>query len=75
MIHIDDYIIKNKLDEDVYALLQVHDELVYEIREGMAEKVAKDIEKIMESVMTLEQTRGIPMKAAGAVGNTWGELK
>jgi DNA polymerase I-like protein with 3'-5' exonuclease and polymerase domains len=41
----------------------------------MAEKVAKDIEKIMESVMTLEQTRGIPMKAAGAVGNTWGELK
>ena len=75
MIHIDDYITKNKLDADVYALLQVHDELVYEIRESLAEKVSKDIEKIMESVISLADTRGIRMKAEAALGNTWGELK
>ena len=75
MIDIDQYITENKLDEDVFALLQVHDELVYEIREDKAEKVARDIEHIMESVMSESDTKGVILKAAGAIGDNWGELK
>jgi DNA polymerase-1 len=75
MINIDEYITQNKLDDSVYALLQVHDELVYEIREDMADKVAKEIVKIMETVMDPKDTKGVVLKAEAAIGNTWGELK
>ncbi|MDB5238783.1 MAG: polymerase, partial [Candidatus Parcubacteria bacterium] len=75
MIHVDKYIRDNKLEEDVHPLLQVHDELVYEIREGKAEKISKDIEKIMESVMDPKDTKGIVLEAEAAIGTNWGALK
>src|SRR3989344_2704415 len=75
MIDIDHYITENKLENEVFALLQVHDELVYEIRQSLAEKVSKDIKKIMESVMSEQDTKGVILKAESAIGNTWGELK
>jgi DNA polymerase I-like protein with 3'-5' exonuclease and polymerase domains len=53
----------------------VHDELVYEIREDKADKVAREIERIMESVMSESDTKGVILKASGAIGNNWGELK
>ena len=75
MIAIDKYIKENKLDEAVYPLLQVHDELVYEIKEDKAEEVATQIEKIMESVMDPKDTKGVVLRASKAIGNNWGELK
>jgi len=75
MKRVDDYLVKNKLDEDVYLILQVHDELVYEIKEGIADKVAKEIKKIMESVVDPKDTLGIIFIANYAIGKNWGELK
>ncbi|MEN9912682.1 MAG: hypothetical protein RLY66_90 [Candidatus Parcubacteria bacterium] len=75
MIRVDEYIKKEGLENDVHALLQVHDELVYEIKNEKAETVSKEIEKIMEGVMSLEDTKGIRLRADGAIGETWGELK
>lgn len=75
MIEIDRYILENKLESDVFALLQVHDELVYEIRDARAEKVAGEITKIMESVMDPKDTKGVILKAEAAIGGNWGELK
>ena len=75
MIAIDKYIKENKLEEVVYPLLQVHDELVYEIKEDKAEEVATQIEKIMESVMDPKDTKGVVLRASKAIGNNWGELK
>ncbi len=75
MIRIDEYIRKEKLENDVFPLLQVHDELVYEIRKEIAKKVAGEIEKIMESVMDPKDTKGIILKASASIGNNWGELK
>jgi DNA polymerase-1 len=75
MIRIDEYIRKEKLEDDVFPLLQVHDELVYEIKKEIAKKVAGDIEKIMESVMKPEDTKGVILKASASIGNNWGELK
>ncbi|MEK7641974.1 MAG: DNA polymerase [Patescibacteria group bacterium] len=75
MIRIDEYLKKEGLQNDAHALLQVHDELVYEIKDEKAEEISKQIVKIMESVMSTEDTKGIVMKAEGAIGGTWGELK
>lgn len=75
MIDIDEYITKNKLEKDVYPLLQVHDELVYEIRADKAEKIAVEIEKIMETVMDPADTHGVILKAEAHIGDNWGELK
>ncbi|MEK7609889.1 MAG: DNA polymerase [Patescibacteria group bacterium] len=75
MVRIDEYISREKLEDDVFPLLQVHDELVYEIREDKTEKVAVEITKIMESVMSTKDTKGVIMKALASIGNNWGELK
>jgi DNA polymerase-1 len=75
MIKIDKFIVENKLEKDAYPLLQVHDELVYEIREGKAKEIAPKIEKIMESVMDPKDTRGIVLATSLNIGDNWGELK
>ncbi len=75
MIRIDEYIKKEKLESDVFALLQVHDELIYEIRKDKADKVSKDITEIMESIMKPEDTMGVKLVAQGHIGHNWGELK
>lgn len=74
MKKIDDYLIENKLEKDVYLLLQVHDELVFEIRKGKEDVIPK-LKEIMESIMEGMETRGIPLIADVMVGDNWGEMK
>lgn len=75
MIHVDAYIRREKLEKDVFPLLQVHDELIYEIREEKAQAVTREIEKIMQSVVDPAKTKGVVMTAEGAIGDRWGDLK
>ena len=75
MIRIDEYIEKEKLGDAVFPLLQVHDELVYEIKEERAKDIVPLIEKIMEQVMDLNDTKGIVLKAEASIGKNWGALE
>ena len=75
MKRIDEYLISEKLQNDVYLILQVHDELVYEIKESIVEKVMPKIKKIMESVIDTKDTKGVPLTANGEVGKNWGEME
>jgi DNA polymerase-1 len=75
MVRVDDFINAEKLADDVRLLLQVHDELVYEIKEGLVEKLAPRIKKIMESAISLEETIGVPIVVDLSVGENWGEMK
>ncbi|MFA6432840.1 MAG: DNA polymerase [Candidatus Paceibacterota bacterium] len=75
MIKVDEYLKREKLENDVFPLLQVHDELVFEMKKDKAEKVMKDIEKIMESVVDPKEIKGVVLKAKGHIGKNWGELK
>lgn len=75
MIKIDKYIVENKLTDVIFPLLQVHDELVYEIKEERVEELYPQIEKLMESVVDIKDTKGVILKASANVGNNWGELK
>lgn len=55
----------------VRMLLQVHDELIFEVEENIASAFAIRIKHIMESAYALS----VPLVAEAAVGKNWGELK
>lgn len=73
MLSIDQYIEKKKLKKDVRMLLQVHDELCFEIRNERVEEISLEIKKCMENVLTLEQAKGIVCVANAEAGKSWGE--
>ncbi|QKF73416.1 DNA polymerase I, 5' -- 3' polymerase, 5' -- 3' and 3' -- 5' exonuclease [Aliarcobacter faecis] len=62
---------KYKDDENVKMLLQIHDELIFEIKEEFVEEITKNIKNIMESIFVLN----VPLKVSLAVGNSWQDLK
>lgn len=75
MVRVHEHLKKNNLLTKVRLVLQVHDELVYEMDEKVAEGVANDIKAIMESVLTKEEAHGVPIIADMALGKNWGEMK
>lgn len=75
MVEIADYFKKEGLEKDAYIMLQVHDELVFEIREDLVAKIAPKIKEIMESAIPKEKSRGVPIVAEGKMGKNWGEMK
>ena len=70
MIASDRYIKKNHDDGDVYALLQVHDEIIFEVKESVVDDFTKNITRVMEKVCELS----VPLVVDTAIGNNWGEL-
>lgn len=52
-------------------LLQVHDELVFEVEEDKVISAAQEIKKMMENIYKL----AVPLKVDLEVGDNWGELK
>jgi len=64
---------ENKLDE-VRILLQVHDELIFEIKDGLVAEYVEKIKKIMEEIL-LEKDSEVPLKVSVACGENWAELK
>jgi DNA polymerase-1 len=75
MVRIDEYLVKEKLEDKVRLLIQVHDELDYEIHESVKTQMVKKIKEIMEGVLTEEESSGVPIVANGEVGRSWGELE
>jgi len=55
---------------DVRMLLQVHDDIILEVKENTAEDVARKVEEIMESVYKLK----VPLVVNVKVGDNWGEI-
>ncbi len=75
MIKVDDFLKENSLEDDVSLILQIHDELVYEAKEEKKDFLLKEIKKVMESVMSLDDTMGVPITAEGSFGKDWAEAK
>ena len=51
-------------------LLQVHDELVFEVAEGKVEIWAKKLIPLMENAIKLS----VPVSVEAKVGDNWGEM-
>ena len=65
MIKIDEYLREN---QDIYMILQVHDELVFEVKTDKADQYKATILEIMESVYKAT----IPIKVEAIVKDYWG---
>lgn len=57
-------------DHKVKMLLQVHDELVFEIEERSVGETVPKIKEIMENVLELK----VPIEVDAKVGDNWGEM-
>jgi len=75
MVRVADFLKKEQLGADVKMLLQIHDELIFEVTESKVLEVAPKIKAIMEGVLTEEQTKGVPVVVEASSGPSWGELK
>jgi len=75
MIAIDKYLVKEKLKQDVQMVLQVHDELVYEMPEELVEKITPEIRKDMESIVDLKLSKGVVCEVEYKAGDNWGEMQ
>jgi len=62
---------KYKNNIDVKMLLQIHDELIFEVDEDKCDEISKDLQKIMENIYKLI----VPLKVSISIGNSWSELK
>jgi DNA polymerase-1 len=75
MVRANEYIKQAGMANRVHLLLQVHDELVYEMEEDLVAIVAPQIKKIMETVILPKDARGVPLVADISVGENWGEMR
>ena len=62
---------KYKNNNNVRMLLQIHDELIFEIKDDVVPETLKELKEIMENVYTLNN----PLKVSIACGNSWQMLK
>jgi DNA polymerase-1 len=74
MVRVQEMLDREGFQEDAHLLLQVHDELVYEITSAKAAALGTDIKKIMESILVDKDTHGVPILAVVKSGADWGSM-
>lgn len=75
MVRIDRMLDEKNAKNDAHLLLQVHDELVYEIIDARVAELAPEIKKIMESILPTFETNGVPVLVEGKKGLNWGQMQ
>ena len=55
-------------------VLQIHDELIYEVKENLADELIPKIKNIMENVLDKEKSKGVPIVVDVAKGKSWGKM-
>lgn len=69
MLKVADWIDSNKCQDDVRMLMQVHDELVFEIKEAKLDDYIAQLTDVMEKAASLD----VPLIAEAGKGNNWDE--
>lgn len=71
MVRIDEMLVAEGARHQAHLLLQVHDELVYEIAEERLTELCVKIKRIMETVLPEELSEGVPIIAEMKSGKSW----
>jgi DNA polymerase-1 len=74
----EDELAKNNLLSCASLILQVHDELVYEIKEDKVKEAMVVIENAMKNAIPrdfLQNLEDVPLEVTSAFGKNWGDLK
>jgi DNA polymerase-1 len=77
MIRADDALKEHKLENDAELLLQVHDELIFEVKnlESILEPMIDVVRVAMQSVAKGTKGEHIPLIVDVAKGSRWGSMK
>ncbi|RLG15098.1 DNA polymerase I [Candidatus Pacearchaeota archaeon] len=71
MVKIQELIKKKHMEEDIITLIQIHDELIIEIKSDIIKEIVPIFKDIMENAVKLE----VPLKVDVRIGNKWGEME
>ncbi|TWO31277.1 DNA polymerase I [Campylobacter hyointestinalis] len=63
--------VQDLLNDDARLLLQIHDELIFEVRDEKAEPFASQVKELMQNAVSLK----VPLIANWAIAKNWGDLK
>jgi len=74
MVKIDDYLNSNNLNDVARTLLQVHDELVFEIKEENLEELTPRLAQIMREVFAGYDIKSVPIEVEAKVGDNWSQM-
>jgi DNA polymerase-1 len=69
---------REKVSPKVTFILQIHDEIIYEVDEKSKEEVGKELKKVMEKVLEIHVPKHkyleVPIVANVKFGKNWGEM-
>lgn len=71
MVRADAALLENDLHGKAFLILQVHDELLYEVAEDAVDKAVPTVKRAMERVIEND----VPLVADASVGKNWGEME
>lgn len=75
MVDIDKYLTEANREDDVRMILQVHDELIFEVKQARIATVIPKLKEIMEQAFPKKDAKGVPLIAEAKVGVNWGSLE
>ena len=75
MRKIDDLLKSKKLSDSAHLIMQIHDELVYEVKNEIVADFIPEAKNIMEQILTTKETSGVPILANSSVGESWGDMQ
>lgn len=75
MVRIHEHLERAGMLEDVRLLLQVHDELLFEMRQPLIERVVPELSAIMEAAFPAADAHGVPIVVEAKMGKNWGALE
>ncbi|XKT74618.1 MAG: DNA polymerase [Patescibacteria group bacterium UBA2163] len=69
-----DALIKKSFKDKAGLVLQIHDELMFEVEEAVLDEFAQKIRTLMESVLPPDKIDGIRLSVSAEAGPSWAEL-
>ncbi len=73
MVKIDEFVKKENLTSKASLIMQIHDELVYEVSEDFYKEFVKNVIPIMENVLSSKETFGVKVLANASFGKSLGQ--
>ncbi len=68
-------VLNGRFEGKARIVLQIHDELIFEVEKGILDEVGTEVQSIMESALDQKETNGVPILVSGEAGPNWGDMR
>ncbi len=75
MVRIASNLTEREQNDSIRMLIQVHDELVFEISDELVKDEVPRLMDLMETVIPLSETKGVPIVVEAKLGKNWEEME